>query len=141
MYANIYFYDRFLSEIRNGLINDVEIVFIDKTDSSDLTRREELWSIKLKTFAPYEVWLLKNSLQVCVVSGSSWDILVKLRSITYQNVSILKWFFVVLLKDWYLVFKCNLYEAASLIYFVTCINHLWKLINLHDNCFPFNILM
>ena len=49
----IYFYDRFLSEVRNGLINDVEIIFIDMTDSTDLTRREELWSIKLKTLAPY----------------------------------------------------------------------------------------
>ena len=48
-----YFYDHFLSESHNGLINDVEIVFIDKTDPSDPTRREEFWRNKLKTLAPY----------------------------------------------------------------------------------------
>ena len=46
-------HDHFLSEGHNGLVNDVKIVFIDKTDSSDLTRREEFCSIKLKTLAPY----------------------------------------------------------------------------------------
>ena len=46
-------HDHFLSEGHNGLINDVKIVFIDKTDSSDLTRREEFWSIKLKTLVHY----------------------------------------------------------------------------------------
>ena len=35
------FHDYFLSDSHNGLINDVEIVFVDKTDSSDPTRREE----------------------------------------------------------------------------------------------------
>ena len=44
-----------------------------------------------------------------------------------------------LLKDWYLVFKCNLCEAASLIYFVICIYHSWELINLYGNCFPENV--
>ena len=33
-----YFHYLFLSEVHNGLINDVEIVFIDKTDPSDPTR-------------------------------------------------------------------------------------------------------
>ena len=46
-------HDHFLSEGHNGLVNDVKIVFIDKTDSLNLTRREEFWSIKLKTLAPY----------------------------------------------------------------------------------------
>ena len=48
-----YFHDHFLSEGHNGLINDVDIVFIDKTDPSDSTRREEFWRGKLKTLAPY----------------------------------------------------------------------------------------
>ena len=48
-------HDHFLSEGHNGLINDVKIVFIDKTDSSDLTRREEFWRNKLKTLAPYSL--------------------------------------------------------------------------------------
>ena len=48
-----YFHDHFLSEGHNGLIDDVEIVFIDKTDPSDPTRREEFWRNKLKTLAPY----------------------------------------------------------------------------------------
>ena len=51
--AEKYFYDHFLSEGRNGLINDTEIVFIDKTEPSDPTRREEFWRNKLKTLAPY----------------------------------------------------------------------------------------
>ena len=32
-----------------GLINDIEIIFIDETDQSDPTRREEFWHAKLKT--------------------------------------------------------------------------------------------
>ena len=36
-----YFHDHLLSEGHNGLIDDVEIVFIDKTDPSDPTRREK----------------------------------------------------------------------------------------------------
>ena len=43
-----------LSEfMQNGLINDVEIIFIDKTDPSDPTRIEDFWRTKLKTLAPY----------------------------------------------------------------------------------------
>ena len=42
----------FLSEGHNGLINDVEIIFIDKTDLSEPTRREQFWRTKLKTLAP-----------------------------------------------------------------------------------------
>ena len=48
-----YFHDHLLSEGHNGLINDVEIVLIDKTDPSDTNRREEFWRNKLKTLAPY----------------------------------------------------------------------------------------
>ena len=35
------------------MINDVETVFIDKTDPSDPTRREEFWRNEVKTLAPY----------------------------------------------------------------------------------------
>ena len=48
-----YLHEHFLSESQNGLINDVEIVFIDKTDPSDPGRREEFCKAKLKTLAPY----------------------------------------------------------------------------------------
>ena len=48
-----YFHDHFLSEGHKGLINDVEIVFIDKTDRSDPTRIEEFCRNKLKTLTPY----------------------------------------------------------------------------------------
>ena len=48
-----YFHGHFLCEGHSGLINDVEIVFIDKTDPSDHTRREEFWRNELKTLAPY----------------------------------------------------------------------------------------
>ena len=49
------FHDHFLSEGRNGLINDVEIIFVDKTDPSDPTRRRKFWRNKLKTLAPYRL--------------------------------------------------------------------------------------
>ena len=52
MYTEI-FYDHFLSEGHKGLINDVEIVFIKKTDPSNPARREEFWRNKPKTLAPY----------------------------------------------------------------------------------------
>ena len=65
-----YFHDHFLSEGHNGLINDAEIVFIDKTHPSGPTRREEFWRNKLKTLEPYGL-MWKNSLRVCIVCGSS----------------------------------------------------------------------
>ena len=48
-----YLHDLFLSEGHNYLINDAEIIFIDKTDPSDPTTREEFWRTKLKTLAPF----------------------------------------------------------------------------------------
>ena len=47
-----YFHEHFLSHDHNGLINDIEIIFIDKTDPSDPTRREKFWKTKLKTLVP-----------------------------------------------------------------------------------------
>ena len=47
------FHDHLLSKGHNGLINDVETVFTDRTDPSQPTRREEFWRNKLKTLAPY----------------------------------------------------------------------------------------
>ena len=38
-----YLHVHFLNEGHNCLINDVEIIFIDKTDSLDPTKREEFW--------------------------------------------------------------------------------------------------
>ena len=35
-----YFHQHFLGDSNNGLMNDCETIFIDKTDSSDPTRRE-----------------------------------------------------------------------------------------------------
>ena len=43
----------FLSEGYNGLIDDIEIIFIDKTDPSEPTKREQFWRTKLKTLASY----------------------------------------------------------------------------------------
>ena len=48
--------DRYIyiyNEAHNGLINDVEIVFIDETDPSYPTRREEFWRNRLNSLAPY----------------------------------------------------------------------------------------
>ena len=48
-----YFHDHFLSESHSSLIDDIEIVFIEKTDPSDPTRREGFWRNKLNTLVPY----------------------------------------------------------------------------------------
>ena len=48
-----YFHDHFLIEGHSGLINDVEIAFIDQTDPSDLPRRVKFSKNKIKTLAPY----------------------------------------------------------------------------------------
>ena len=42
-----YLHDHFLSEDHDGLVNNVVIIFIDKTDPSDPERREEFWRTKL----------------------------------------------------------------------------------------------
>ena len=42
----------FLSDSHNRLMNDCEIIFMDKTDSSDPTRREYFWMRVIKTIAP-----------------------------------------------------------------------------------------
>ena len=47
-----YFRQHFLSEDHHGLFEDCEITLIDKTDSSDRTRREFFRMYELKTFAP-----------------------------------------------------------------------------------------
>ena len=46
-----YFQEHFLSHDDNGLINGIAIIFFDKTDALDPTRREEFWRAKLKTVA------------------------------------------------------------------------------------------
>ena len=47
-----HFHEHFLSHNHNGLINDIEVILIDKTDPSNLTRTEEFWRAKLKTLQP-----------------------------------------------------------------------------------------
>ena len=58
-----YLHDHFLGEDHDGLVNNVVIIFIDKTDPSDPERREEFWRTKLRTLAPHglnieESWVL-----------------------------------------------------------------------------------
>ena len=48
-----YLHEHFLSEGHNGLINDVESVFIDKTDPSDPTKREEFWRTMLRSLGTF----------------------------------------------------------------------------------------
>ena len=67
-----YFHGHFLSEGHNGLINDVDIVFIDKTDPSDPIGR-----------------IACRCAYVLFLAVLVWNILVKLPSIRCQNVSIL----------------------------------------------------
>ena len=47
-----FFHQHFLSEGHHGLVTDCEITLIDKTDSSDRTRREFFWIRLLKTYYP-----------------------------------------------------------------------------------------
>ena len=47
-----YLHDYFLSEDHDGLLNNVEITLIDKTDPLDPERREEFWKTNLYTLAP-----------------------------------------------------------------------------------------
>ena len=37
------------------MIKEVKIVFIDKTDASDLARIEDFWRTRLTTLAPYDL--------------------------------------------------------------------------------------
>ena len=50
-----YLLEHFLREGHKGLINDVEVIIINKTDPSDPTRKKELWRTKLKTLVPFGV--------------------------------------------------------------------------------------
>ena len=43
------FFTHFQSLDHNGFLDDTEIIFIDKTDPSDPTTREEFWTDTLKT--------------------------------------------------------------------------------------------
>ena len=47
-----HFHQHFLSSGHNGLVQDCGITFIDKTDYSDPTRREDFWIHKLDTLHP-----------------------------------------------------------------------------------------
>ena len=47
-----YLQDHFLCEDHHGLLNNVEITLIDKTDPLDPERREEFWRTKLRTLTP-----------------------------------------------------------------------------------------
>ena len=70
-----YFHQHFLSDGHNGLMNDCEFIFKDKTDFSDPTRREFFWMRVLKTIAPsglnidegydYQFWSTTYSISPC----------------------------------------------------------------------------
>ena len=46
------FFAHFQTARHSGFINDTEIRFIDKTDPSDPTRREDFWKDTLETRYP-----------------------------------------------------------------------------------------
>ena len=48
-----YLYSYFESERQNGFLEDVSVTLIDKTDGSELTKRETSLMHTLKTLAPY----------------------------------------------------------------------------------------
>ena len=47
-----YLHNHFISQDHDGLLNNVEVNFIDETDPSDPERGEEFWRTKLRTLAP-----------------------------------------------------------------------------------------
>ena len=57
-----YLQDHLLSEDHDGLLNNVEITLIDKTDPSDPERREEFWRTKLRTLAPLGLNIAEQSI-------------------------------------------------------------------------------
>ena len=48
-------YKHFESESHSGFREDVFVILIDKTDGSNLTKRETYWTQTLKTIAPYDL--------------------------------------------------------------------------------------
>ena len=48
-------YRYFSSPGHRGFLNDVSVTLIDKTDGSDLKKREDYWMNTLKTMAPYRL--------------------------------------------------------------------------------------
>ena len=46
------FHNHFLQENHRGLVNDVKITIIDKTDASDPLTRERFWIDKIETMTP-----------------------------------------------------------------------------------------
>ena len=53
-------YERFCDSEHSGFLNDVSMIFIDKTDSTNLLQRENSWKHTWKTFAPYGLNIKKN---------------------------------------------------------------------------------
>ena len=45
-------YEHFIEKDHEGFLQDVSIIFIDKTDPSDPLEREKYWRDTLKTLAP-----------------------------------------------------------------------------------------
>ena len=51
-------FEHFSSNDRNGFLEDGSITLLDKTDASDLTRREEYQRKVLKTVTTYELKMI-----------------------------------------------------------------------------------
>ena len=51
-------FEHFSSNDRNGFLEDGSITLIDKTDASDLTRREKYQRKVLKTVTTYELKMI-----------------------------------------------------------------------------------
>ena len=45
-------FEHFSSEGHNNFLDDISIIFIDKTDPKDLNKREHYWRHTFKTMAP-----------------------------------------------------------------------------------------
>jgi hypothetical protein len=51
-HTQAFFYSHFLGEKHNGLMNDCDIVIIDKTNPAEPTIRETYWINRLMTMYP-----------------------------------------------------------------------------------------
>ena len=66
----------FSSLIHNGFFNDVWIIFMDKTDSSDPLHRENYWRRTLNTMAPFGL----------IIEDSFWSIIMVINESVIINI-------------------------------------------------------
>ena len=73
-------FNHFCTSRYAGILDDVSITFIDKTDPSDRLKREDYWRRTLKIMAPFELNIVLNVMSPYIYllifpyTGSLWHI-------------------------------------------------------------------